>query len=87
LDKTQLDFVVMVEIERFERVDGGAVTLVAVWSVQRAGAAQPPRTLRREYAVATEGPSTDALALAMSAALSQLAADIAVDIKPGDTSP
>lgn len=85
LDKTQLDYVVTVGIERFERVSGGTVKLVADWSVERRGAQQPARTLRREYVQATDGPSTDALAHAMSAALSGLAGDIAVEINSGAT--
>jgi uncharacterized lipoprotein YmbA len=74
------DYVVTIDVQRFESIQGQAATVEAVWTVRKSagGAIRSGRTVARE---AVTGDGFDALAAAHSRALAQMSGDIAAAIR------
>jgi uncharacterized lipoprotein YmbA len=74
------DYRVTIDVQRFESVQGQAVTLDAVWTVRKTagGGVRSGRTVAREPA---QGQGFDALAAAHSRAVAKMSADIAATIR------
>jgi len=82
LDKRALDYLVTIEIVRFEGPLGGDVVLSTVWAVEQTGAPRERHSRQTEYVVSSRDASIDAYSQAMSLAMGKLAKDIAADILP-----
>lgn len=80
----QADYLVTIDVQRFESVKGEAATIEAVWAVRKTigGETLSGRTSVRE---ATQGKDFEALAAAHSRALAKLSGDIADAIRSENT--
>jgi uncharacterized lipoprotein YmbA len=78
-----LDYRVLINVQRFESVRGQTAVLDAVWTVQKAGNS-PPHSGRTSARETVQGDSFEALAAGHSRALATLSADIAAAIREGD---
>jgi uncharacterized lipoprotein YmbA len=74
------DYLVTIDVQRFESVRGEAATVDAVWAVRRTagGSIRSGRTVARE---AVQGEGFDALAAAHSRAVARMSDDIASAIR------
>jgi uncharacterized lipoprotein YmbA len=75
-----LDYRVLINVQRFESVRGQTALLDAVWAVQKSGNS-PPRSGRTIARETVQGDSFEALAAGHSRALATLSADIAATIR------
>jgi hypothetical protein len=82
----QPDYVVTIDVQRFESVNGQAATMDAVWAVRKTvgGETRSGRTTVREP---TQGKDFAALAAAHSRAIAKLSNDIADAIRAENVSP
>lgn len=87
LDKRALDYLVTIEIVRFEGPLGGDVVLSTAWAVEQTGAARERHARQTEYVVSARDASIDDYSQAMSLAMGKLAKDIAADILPDGQQP